>query len=216
MSNGSPYEEAGRVIARGGIIAFRTDTFYGLGADPLNEKAVQGIRNLKERDEGKPILLLISDEDQAERFLSSKPELFELVSERFWPGPLTIVGAARSELPVALTAGSATIGVRLPNDERVQELVRTCGGALTATSANLSGSLPARSAEEVGTYFPDGLDLIIDEGEVTAEQPSTVLDLSGHEPRILREGAITREMLEAFLGKNDPRDTRIDKKTESP
>ena len=195
----SQHAEASSVIERGGIIAFRTDTFYGLGADPFNEKAIQAIRNLKGREEEKPILVLISDAGQVKRFVTSPSEQFDTVTRQSWPGPLTVIGLARSDLPAGLTAGSGTIGLRLPDDERVRDLVRACGGALTATSANLSGGLPARSAEEVQTYFPNGIDLIIDDGDVAAEQPSTVLDLSGAEPRVVRAGALSVEQLEEFL-----------------
>jgi len=194
------YLQAARWVATGGIVAFRTDTFYGLGADPLNQQAVKAIRRLKGRDEGKPILLLISDPSQVSRFILSPSQQFREVSRRCWPGPLTIVDQARPELPVELTAGSETIGLRLPDDERVCKLVRVCGGALTATSANLSGVAPARTAAEVRTYFPSGIDLIIDEGEVTADQPSTVLDLSGAKPRVVRQGAVTLANLQEVLG----------------
>ena len=187
-------QAAGIVIA-GGLIAFRTDTFYGLGADPLNRDAVRRIRQLKGREDGKPILLLISDASEATRFITQPSEVFQAVAELFWPGPLTLIGVARPELPPELTAGTNSIGVRLPNDEDLRGLVRACGGALTATSANISGRPPARTAKDVEEYFPSGIDLIIDAGEVTATQPSTVLDLSGAEPRLIREGAIKREML---------------------
>lgn len=186
--------EAARIIARGGVIAFRTDTFYGLGADPLNHDAIAKIRALKGREDDKPILLLIADLGEVDRFIRNQSEAFKAVANRFWPGPLTLVGAARSELPVELTAGTGTIGLRLPNDENVRSLLRVCGGALTATSANVAGSEPARNAKEVENYFP-GIDLIIDGGEVTATQPSTVLDLSETEPRVIRDGAISREEL---------------------
>ena len=195
----SQHAEASSVIERGGIIAFRTDTFYGLGVDPFNEKAIQAIRNLKGREDEKPILVLISDARQVEHFVAVPSEQFEAVTRQYWPGLLTVIGLARSELPTGLTAGSGTIGLRLPDDERVRDLVRACGGALTATSANLSGGLPARSAEEVQTYFPNGIDLIIDDGDVAADQPSTVLDLSGAEPRVVRAGALSVEQLEEFL-----------------
>jgi L-threonylcarbamoyladenylate synthase len=201
VTNESQNDRAARVIARGGIIAFRTDTFYGLGVDPFNEKAIQAIRKLKGREDEKPILVLISDAGQVERFVKSPSEQFEAVTRQYWPGPLTVIGLARSELPTRLTAGSGTIGLRLPDDERVRDLVRACGGALTATSANLSGSLPARSAEEVQTYFPTGIDLIIDDGDVTVDQPSTVLDLSGPKPRLVRPAALPLEQLEEFLSK---------------
>jgi L-threonylcarbamoyladenylate synthase len=186
--------EAARVIASGGIIAFRTDTFYGLGADPLNAPAVNKIKELKGREEGKPILLLISDLDQIARFVADVDTYTEIAA-RYWPAPLTLIGTARSGIPDDLTAGTDSIGLRLPDDKNVQALVRACGGALTATSANISGSEPARTAKEVEKYFPSGIDLIIDGGAVNASEPSTVLDISGDKPRLIREGAMKREAL---------------------
>lgn len=191
--------EAARIISNGGLIAFRTDTFYGLGADPLNPTAVAKIRELKDREESKPILLLISDMDQLERFVGDQTGIFGLIAIGHWPAPLTLIGPARPELPTELTAGTNTIGVRLPDDENVRALVRACGGALTATSANVSGRPPARTAKEVEDYFPKGIDLIIDGGDVTAAEASTVLDLSSAEPRLVREGAMPREALRNFL-----------------
>jgi L-threonylcarbamoyladenylate synthase len=191
--------EAARIISTGGLIAFRTDTFYGLGVDPLNSAAVAKIRKLKGREDNKPILVLISDMDQLDRFVGEKSGIFGLVAVGHWPAPLTLIGPARAELPLELTARTKTIGVRLPDDENVRALVRACGGALTATSANVSGEPPARTAKEVEEYFPTGIDLIIDGGEVTVSEPSTVVDLSGSEPRLVREGAVSREELAEML-----------------
>jgi L-threonylcarbamoyladenylate synthase len=191
---------AAKLIANGGLIAFRTDTFYGLGADPLNRDAVTRIKILKGREDNKPILLLVADATDVDRLMIDKSEDFAVVARSFWPGPLTIVGVAARELPQELTAGTGTIGLRLPNDDNVRSLVSLCGGALTATSANASGSPPACSAQEVADYFPTGIDLIIDGGDVTATEPSTVLDLSKPEPRVIREGAVSRKMLEGALG----------------
>lgn len=186
--------EAARVISNGGVIAFRTDTFYGLGADPFNRDAIKRIRELKGREDDKPILLLISDEKEVDRFIEQS-EFFKLVARGHWPAPLTLIGVARPEVPIELTAGTTSLGVRLPDDDQVRSFVRGCGGALTATSANVSGQPPARTASEVEHYFPAGIDLIIDAGEVTAVDPSTVLDLNGPKPRLVREGAIKRELL---------------------
>jgi L-threonylcarbamoyladenylate synthase len=191
--------QAAEIIQRGGVIAFRTDTFYGLGAAPFNGDAIAQIRKLKGREDTKPILLLISDADEVERFIATRSETFDSITKRFWPGPLTLIGLAMPELPEELTAGTKTIGLRLPNEENVRALVRACGGALTATSANVSGKQPARTAKEVEEYFPEGIDLIIDGGEVTATQPSTVVDLSGSQARLIREGAVNREMLADWL-----------------
>ena len=180
------------IIARGGVIAFRTDTFYGLGADPFNSAAVQRIKKLKGREDGKPILIVISDRDQVERFIAERSPAFDLLIEKFWPGPLTLIGKAAAGVPEEIAAGSATVGVRFPDDDEVRALVRACGGALTATSANLSGNPPARTANEAAAYFLTGLDLIVDGGEVTAGLPSTVLDLTDSVPRVIREGAVSR------------------------
>jgi L-threonylcarbamoyladenylate synthase len=181
-----------RIILDGGVIAFRTDTFYGLGADPLNSAAVRKIKELKGREETKPILILVSDVDETDRFVEN-PEGYKAIAVRYWPAPLTLVGAAKPELPIELTAGTSSIGIRLPDDENVRSLVRACGGALTATSANLSGRSPARTADEVEQYFSSGIDLVIDAGQVEVTKPSTVVDLTGEAPRIIREGAFSLE-----------------------
>ena len=171
------------------VIAFRTDTFYGLGADPFNAVAVARIRKLKGRED-KPILLLISDPDQLERLVVERSQEFSDLVAKFWPGPLTIIGKAVDELPFEITVGTGTVGVRLPADENVRRLVRDYGGVLTATSANPAGRGPARSAEQVRRYFPEGIDLIIDGGQVTTMQPSSVVDATTSPPRIIREAAI--------------------------
>jgi len=182
--------DAAKIISAGGVIAFRTDTFYGLGADPFNAAAVARIRELKGREDNKPILLLLSDASIADRFIADVSEAFGEVARKFWPGPLTIVGVAVPELASEITAGTGTVGVRVPADSDVRDLVRACGGALTATSANPSGQEPARSAQEVRDYFPAGIDLVIDSGEVTATEPSTVLDVTTIPPRVVRQGAV--------------------------
>ena len=182
------FEQAARVVMSGGVIAFRTDTFYGLGVDPFNPRALNRIRELKGREDSKPILIVISDAIEADRFISERSNLFEIVSTRHWPGALTLVLNARDDIPDELTAGTGTIGVRLPDDADVRALVRTCGGALTATSANPSGAAPARTSSEVAKYFPVGVDLIVDSGDVISDQPSTVLDVCGDVPRVIREG----------------------------
>lgn len=201
-------EEACEVIRNGGVIAFRTDTFYGLGADPLAPDAVRKIRDLKGREDDKPILVLISDLSQLARFTIEASEAneateadsaFQKAIELFWPGPLTLVTRARADLPAELTAGTGTIGLRLPADERVRTLVRACGGALTATSANVSGQAPAVSAEEVRSYFAEGVDMIIDGGCVNSTEPSTVVDVTGAQPRVIRRGVIAEAELATIL-----------------
>lgn len=193
-------ERAARVIAAGGVIAFRTDTFYGLGADPFNREALRRLNGLKGRDAGKPILVVISDAEVAERFIVERSALYDAVAARHWPGALTIVVKAKPEVPEELTAGSGTVGLRLPDDEAVRSFIRAMGGTLTATSANLAGEPPARTAEEVARSFPSELDLIVDGSASRGDKPSTVLDLSGRAVRLIREGAVTCSALQETLG----------------
>ena len=193
---------ASEVIARGGVIAFRTDTFYGLGADPFNPSAVQKVKDLKGREENKPILVLISDVDQLARLIEKRSPGFDELAKHFWPGALTIIGEAARQLPNELTAGTKTVGVRLPDDETVRSLLRACGGALTATSANVSGEPPARTAEDVAKYFGDSVELILDIGRAQSDQPSTVVDATSTELMLVREGVIRWTEVQAALHTN--------------
>lgn len=191
-------ERAARLVKGGHLIAFRTDTFYGVGADPFNTSALELINALKGRD-GKPILVLASGAEEAELLIAERTRVFDLLAARHWPGALTLVAAARGEVPELLTAGTGTIGVRLPADAEAREIVRACGGLLTATSANPAGRPPARTAAEVAEYFPAGFELIIDGGATRTELPSTVMDVSGQRPRLIREGVVTRAELAETL-----------------
>ena len=191
-------ERAARAVARGGVVAFRTDTFYGLGADPFDESAVAAVNELKGR-EGKPILVLVATIEDAARLIARTSRAFDALAARHWPGALTLIGEARSGLPTLLTAGTGTVGVRLPSDEHARRVVSASGGALTATSANPSGLPPARIADEAARYFPHGLTLVIDGGPSLTELPSTVLDVTGDRPRLVREGVVTRVELEETL-----------------
>jgi len=159
---------------------------------------VARILELKGREEGKPILLLISDLEVVASYLTHTSSAFDDIARRFWPGPLTLIGEAKSDLSYQLTAGSGTIGLRLPAVQAVRDLVRICGGALTATSANLSGKAAALTADEVAGYFPD-LDLIVDGGRVGTNEPSTVISVTGSQPILIREGAIAMTELRAWL-----------------
>lgn len=185
-------------IARGGVIAFRTDTFYGLGVDPFNSHAIRKLKQLKGREETKPILIVISDRDQVARFISEPSAAFDQLAEAFWPGPLTLIGEANATVPQDINAGTKTVGLRLPDDEHVRALVSTCGGALTATSANPSTLAPARNAQTVDDYFGEAIE-IIDDGEAKTDRPSTVVDVSGREPKLIREGVLSWREIEQEL-----------------
>jgi L-threonylcarbamoyladenylate synthase len=177
-------------IRRGGVIAFRTDTFYGLGADPFNHDAIKTIKQLKGREDWKPILIVISGRDQIDRLITERTRSFNTLAERFWPGPLTLIGKAAPGISEEITAGTGTVGVRLPDGDRVRALVRECGGALTATSANPADQEPARTAQEVHQYFGNAIELIVDGGPARSDLPSTVVDVRELEPRLVREGVV--------------------------
>ncbi|HLM57464.1 MAG TPA: L-threonylcarbamoyladenylate synthase [Pyrinomonadaceae bacterium] len=201
--NPDAHERAARLVASGGVLAFRTDTFYGLGADPFDPRALQAVNDLKGRD-GKPILVLLSDRGAAARLLERPPtHAYTLIAAKLWPAPLTLVAKARPDVSELLTAGTGTVGVRLPEDEEVRALVRACGGALTATSANPAGLPPARTAQEAADYFGGRLELVVDGGPSRGDLPSTVLDVSGSPARLVREGALSKELLAKFLGDMD-------------
>src|SRR6266849_6501781 len=121
----------------------------------------------------------IRSPDQKERFISVRSRAFDVLAKRFWPGALTLIGQASPQVPDEVTADTGTIGVRLPDDDKVRALARACGGALTATSANPSGAEPARTAEEVASYFAAAVDLIVDGGQARIDRPSTVVDAAG-------------------------------------
>jgi len=186
-------------IRRGGVIAFRTDTFYGLGADPFNREAVRKIKELKGREDRKPILIVISRQDQIDRLITERTRSFTTLAERFWPGPLTLIGKAAPEVPAEITAATGTVGVRLPDDDKVRALLRECGGALTATSANPADLAPAKTAQEVHEYFGDAIELIVDGGPARSDLPSTVVDVSQLEPRLIREGVIAWSDIQNLL-----------------
>lgn len=193
------YSRIASTIANGGVIAFRTDTFYGLGADPFNNHAVQRIKQLKGREGDNPILVVVSDREQVGRFISEQSPAFDLLARAFWPGPLTLIGRAGAEIAEEIAAGTETIGVRLPGDDLVRVLVRACGGALTATSANPANQKPAKTAQEVLSYFGEAIDLIVDGGDAKADQPSTVVDARDIEARLIREGMISWRRIQATI-----------------
>ena len=186
-------------ITRGSIIAFRTDTFYGFGADPFHHDALRKIKQLKGREQGKPILIVISGSDQIDRLVTERTRNFNTLASRFWPGPLTLIGKAAPEVSDLLTAGTGTVGVRLPDDDNVRALISACGGVLTATSANPADETPAKTAQEVSDYFGEAMELIVDDGPAQTDLPSTVVDVSNSEPKLIREGVIAWAAIQAAL-----------------
>lgn len=188
-------ERCREVIRTGGIIAYPTDTFYGLGADPHNADAVRRLFRIKGRASERPILLLIPDRAMVGEWAASVGPAAQNLVERYWPGPLTIVFPARQEVLPELTAGTGKIGLRVPANETTLALLRMVGTAVTGTSANRSGGPDPRTADDVIETLGDEIDLVVDGGPAVGLLPSTVIDASGPEPVVLRDGAIGREQL---------------------
>ncbi len=186
----SVVKRAARVIRAGGVAAVPTDTLYGLAADPFNPAAVKKLFRIKRRPANMPILLLVDSLQRMEGLVERPPAGFRLLAARFWPGPLTMILPARPGVPDAVTAGSGTVAVRLPRSALIRSLVRFSRRPLTGTSANLSGSAGGRSADEVSRQIGGLLDLLLDAGPARRSLPSTIVDLSGGPPRVVRSGAV--------------------------
>ena len=186
--------EAVEFLKSGGIVAVPTDTVYGLGADPFNANAVQRLYMLKGRPDGKPIPLVLSSVDDVHRVAQNLPDYFFHLTNRFWPGGLTIIVEAKDLLPV-LTADGNTVGVRIPNNPLLLKILQTFGGPVAITSANLSGEPPATSAQDIGEELASRIDMIVDGGKTPGPIPSTVYDISVSPPLIRRHGVISEEAL---------------------
>ncbi|MBI3809175.1 MAG: threonylcarbamoyl-AMP synthase [Nitrospirae bacterium] len=182
---------AADIVHGGGIIAFPTETFYGLGACPFDTRAVQRIFDLKGRSlQAGPILVLIRSRSDLETLVSEITPAAERLMEACWPGPLTLVFRAAAAVPSALTRGTGTIGVRLPAHPDVQQLLEAVGGPLTGTSANRSGRPPVTTAEDVDQDLGGSVDAILNGGATPGGLPSTVVDTTVTPPRVIREGRV--------------------------
>lgn len=179
--------EAARIIRGGGVVAIPTDTFYGLAADPLNESALDRILRIKSRDEGKGILVLIGDFEMMRLYTGDVPRGFE--TWQVWPGAVTFLFRANAGLPQLLTAATGRIGLRLPEAPFVPSLCRALGHGLTGTSANRSGEPSARSVQDLAPIAAE-IDAAIDGGTLHSPAPSTIIDLSGPAPMLIRAGAV--------------------------
>ena len=187
------------VLQEEGIIAYPTDTFYGLGASCFSEKAIQKIYRLKKREPSKPISIIISDINMVRDIAKNIPSLFWKMAGEFWPGPLTLVLKASSTLPTGLLGPGDSIGIRQPAVSWVRELLEEAAFPITATSANISGEKEITNPGMIRDSFFGLVDLIVDGGETKGALPSTVIDLTSARPVILREGAVPRSVLGKYL-----------------
>lgn len=191
-------EAAVNCIKSGGIIAVPTDTVYGIGADPFNVEAVQKLYTLKGRPEEKPIPLVLGSTEDVEKVAQNLSGFFYHLTDRFWPGGLTIIVEAKNLLS-QLTAGGNTVGLRIPNQPLLLRILQEFGGPLAITSANLSGTPAATSPAEFGQKLSSRLDYIVDDGETLGSIPSTVYDISISPPVVRRHGVISAETLDKEL-----------------
>ena len=182
-ADASHIARAAERLRAGAVIAFPTDTLYAVGARAADPAAVGRLYQVKRRPSGQPMVWLVNDRDQVERFAVVSPDAAMLMA-RFWPGPLTLV------LPASTTADGSTIAVRAPNHDVALALLTALGEPIASSSANPAGQSPPVDADQVIAGLGDDLDLVLDGGPCRIGQPSTILDLSGATPRILRQGVI--------------------------
>jgi L-threonylcarbamoyladenylate synthase len=183
----SGVEEAAIVVKKGGLVVYPTDTVYGLGANPRDEKAVARLFRAKRR-EARPIPILCDDLDSALELADLNQAAVKL-AKKYWPGALTLVAPLKAKLPFDIHQGTGTVGVRVPSSELCALLIKRCGGCLTGTSANISGRPACRSAGEARRQLGPSVDLILDGGRLRGV-PSTVVRVAGRRIEVLRQGPI--------------------------
>lgn len=182
--------EATAILRGGGLVAFPTETFYGLGADALNPLALARVFSVKGRPESKPLLALVDSVAMVETLVSEIPAGAVALMARHWPGALTLVLKAAGRVPDGLTAGTGTVAVRMPGHPVALELVRAARFPVTAPSANPSGAEPPTTALAVRRYFEGAVDLILDAGSTAGGTGSTIADCTVWPPRVLRRGPV--------------------------
>ncbi len=180
-----------QVLKKGGIVAYPTESFYGLGVTANIESAVKRLYLLKKRPLDKPVPVIVGNNDVLMSIVKSVPLQAEKLMNKFWPGPLNIIFDSKHNLPVVLTGGREKVAVRIPGSSFALALARASDFPITATSANLSGRPPAQEPEEVANYFGDDIDLIVDCGKAPGGTPSTIIDATVTPARVLREGSVS-------------------------
>ncbi len=199
---GSNIELAADYIRAGKLVAFPTETVYGLGADALNPLAVARIFELKERPSFDPLIVHVADKKDLDKLITAADERVYRLIDKFWPGPLTIILPKSDIVPDIVTSGLTTVGIRMPDNEIALELIQKAGCPIAAPSANKFGRISPTSAGHVKKQLPD-VDYILDGGSTTVGIESTIIAISGRGFQILRNGIITREELEEVLPFDD-------------
>jgi len=192
-------QEVLNVFKKGGVIAYPTETFYGLCVDPFNETAVKKLFYLKGRDFDKPVSILIKDKEMLFELVEDVPLQAEILIDKFWPGPLTIIFRAKRAISSVLTGNTGKVGVRISSNHVAQQLTEITGSPITATSANPSGKKSPVTVREVIDYFGNRVDLILDGGILSGKLGSTIVDVTGKSLAIIREGEIPLRILTECL-----------------
>jgi L-threonylcarbamoyladenylate synthase len=204
-------EEAAKWILAGGLVALPTDTLYGLAVDPFCADAVARVFAVKGRAAERALPLIAADAAQVATHLGRLPTTAERLAERFWPGPLTLILPAPRGLARDVTGGLGTVGVRVPDDGVARAICAACDRPVTATSANVSGEPPTSEPDQVERTLGDRIDVLIDTGPTRGGAPSTIVDVTGAAPALVRAGAISWEEIQKWLNIDPPADRQPDR-----
>ena len=194
-------KEAGEILKNGGLVAFPTETVYGLGANALDEQAAFKIYAAKGRPSDNPLIVHIARTEDLYRIVEEVPEAAKKLAEKFWPGPLTMIFQKKEIVPYGTTGGLDTVAVRMPNHPVALKMIEAGGGYIAAPSANTSGRPSPTTAQHVADDLDGKIEMILDGGSVGIGVESTIVDLSTGVPTILRPGYINKAMLEEVIGK---------------
>ena len=199
-SDAESIRRAGSIIKTGGLVAFPTETVYGLGCDAMNANAAAKVFEVKQRPQFDPLIVHIADLKQLEMVIESLPAVGQRLIDTFWPGPLTLVLPKQPAIPDLITAGLSTVAVRMPNHPVAQTLIREAGTPIAAPSANPFGYVSPTTAQHVAHGLGNKVDLILDGGPCPVGVESTIVSLAGPQPELLRPGSITIEQLSSIIG----------------
>jgi L-threonylcarbamoyladenylate synthase len=192
-------DEAAKWIRAGSVVAIPTDTLYGLAADPFNTGAVARVFVVKGRAAARALPLIAADAAQIARHLGALPKMAMRLADHFWPGPLTMLMPAAAALAPDLSGGTGKVGVRVPADPIAMAVCAACGYPVTATSANVSGEPAPATADEVERMLGDRIEFLLDGGPTRGGAPSTIVDVTDGEPRLVRAGVISWDEIQAWL-----------------
>lgn len=199
FDSGDIMKEIIDVINNDGIVIMPTDTIYGIVAKATNEDVIKRVYSLKKRDDRKPLLILVSDKEMLKDYVSSINELEQTLIDNLWPGPLTII-FDKNNISDLLTGGLPTVGIRIPNNKEMLDIISGVGVPLLSTSVNLSGEKSATCVSKINKTMLDNVDFVYDNGECN-DVPSTIIRVVNGEVKILREGIISKEKIESVINK---------------